>query len=92
MAHALPILLLAWVTQFLQLSLLKPDSPIFNILATLFILFEWISNFSDSVKGDWPNMIVAYAEKNKIEIKGLYNVKELLKTYPSEDLKQADKK
>jgi hypothetical protein len=81
-----------------QHSLLKADSSIPNIPVTLSLVFQWISTFTDAMDNDlatqcdWPNMIVAYAEKNGIEIKGLYNVDEILEEYGTEDMKKADKK
>jgi hypothetical protein len=41
---------------------------------------------------DWPDMIVAYAEKSGIEIKGLCNVDRILEEYGTAEMKKANKK
>jgi hypothetical protein len=81
-----------------QHSLLEAGSSIPNIPVTLSLVFKWISDFSDAMdtdaatQCDWPNMIVAYAEKKGIEIKGLYDVDEILEQHSTKQMKQADKK
>jgi hypothetical protein len=54
------------------------------------MFFQWIPNFEDAISScdseDWPQQIVAYGEKHNIEIKGLYNVKEILEDYGTEDM------
>lgn len=84
-----------------QHSLLKPDSSIPNIPLMLSLIYHWIHTFSAPMEsltatrqGDWPNMIVAYAEKTGIEIKGLYNIKKLLeevRAYGTSELNDEDK-
>lgn len=93
--------ILATLNVLEQHSLLKPESPIPNIPLMLSLVFHWVHNFSSGMddtaatrQGDWPNMIVAYAEKTGIEIKGLYNIKELLEkvgAYGTSELNDEDK-
>ena len=82
--------LLTTLNMLEQANLLKVGSSIPNIPTILSMYFEWIPNFGDAISScdseDWPQQIVAYAEKHDIEIKGLYNVTENLEGFGTESL------